>query len=126
MYNLIIGYNNSSINLIKSLICKEKIVFLIDDKSPEEIKIKNKFLYYYQVNITDMKQILDKSSKAMLSHVFIITEDDYLNLMIEDNLKLLENVQVVYNFRALEKISNNGNKNLYLQDFFEPLGKEVI
>ena len=45
MYNLIIGYNNSSINLIKSLICKEKIVFLIDDKSPEEIKIKNKFLY---------------------------------------------------------------------------------
>jgi len=126
MYNLIIGYNNSSINLIKSLICKEKIVFLIDDKSPEEIKIKNKFLYYYQVNITDMKHILDKSSKAMLSHVFIITEDDYLNLMIEDNLKLLENVQVVYNFRALEKISNNGNKNLYLQDFFEPLGKGVI
>ncbi|HBA03281.1 MAG TPA: hypothetical protein DCW51_04565 [Clostridium sp.] len=126
MYNLIIGYNNSSINLIKSLICKEKIVFLIDDKSPEEIKIKNKFLYYYQVNITDMKQILDKSSKAMLSHVFIITEDDYLNLMIEDNLKFLENVQVVYNFRALEKISNSGNKNLYLQDFFEPLGKEVI
>jgi len=41
-------------------------------------------------------------------------------------LKFLDNVQVVYNFRALEKISNNGNKNLYLQDFFEPLGKEVI
>jgi len=126
MYNLIIGYNNSSINLIKSLIYKEKIVFLIDGKSPEEIGIKNKFLYYYQVDITDMKQVLDKASKAMLSHVFIITEDDYLNLMIEEDLKYLDNVQVVYNFRALEKISANGNKNLYLQDFFEPLGKEVI
>jgi hypothetical protein len=126
MYNLIIGYNNSSINLIKSLIYKEKVVFLIDDKSPEEIQIKNKLLYYYQVDITDMKQVLDKASKAMLSHVFIITEDDYLNLMIEEDLKYLENVQVVYNFRALEKISANGNKNLYLQDFFEPLGKEVI
>ncbi len=126
MYNLIIGYNNSSINLIKSLIYKEKIVFLIDGKSPEEIQIKNKFLYYYQVDITDMKQVLDKASKAMLSHVFIITEDDYLNLMIEEDLKYLDNVQVIYNSRELEKVSANGNKNLYLQDFFEPLGKEVI
>ncbi|MEG1256598.1 NAD-binding protein [Clostridium sp.] len=124
MYSLIIGYNNSSINLIKSLIFKEKIVFLIDSKSPEQIEIKNKFLYYYQVDITNMKQILDKASKSMLLNVFIITEDDYLNLMIEETLKSLDNVQVVYNSKSLKKLSNHGDRNLYIQDFFETLSKE--
>ncbi|MEG0132593.1 MAG: NAD-binding protein [Clostridium sp.] len=125
MYNLIIGYNNSSINLINSLISQEKVVFLIDNKSPEEIQIKNNNLYYYQVDIYDMKQVLEKSSKSMLLNVFIVTKDDYLNLMIEETLKSLDNVQVVYNSRALEKLSNHGKENFYLEDFFKLMGKGV-
>lgn len=121
MYNLIIGYNKSSINLINYLISRGRIVFLIDWKSPEEIQIKSKFFYYYKVDITDMKQVLDKASKSMLSKIFIVTEDDYLNLIIEETLKELENVQAIYNVRALEKLSAHGSKNFFLQDFFQSL-----
>lgn len=121
MYNLIIGYNKLSINLINTLIDRGKIVFLIDHKSTDEIQIKSKFFYYYKVDITDMKQVLDKASKSMLSKVFIVTEDDYLNLMIEVALKELNNVQVVYNARALEELSVNGNRHFFIQDFFQGL-----
>lgn len=121
MYNLIIGYNKSSINLINNLISKGRVVFLIDNKSPDKIQIKSKSFYYYKVDITDMKQIIDKASKSMLSKVFIITEDDYLNLMIEEALIGLENVQAVYNVRALEKLSAHGSRNFFLQDFFQSI-----
>lgn len=125
MYNLIIGYNKSSINLINYLIARGKVIFLIDCKEPDEIQIKSNSFYYYKIDITDMKQVLDKASKSMLSKVFIVTEDDYLNLMIEEALKDLKNIQAVYNARALERLSINGGKNFFLQDFFQGLdGRE--
>lgn len=123
MYNLIIGYNKSSINLINYLIARGKVIFLIDCKDSEEIQIKSNSFYYYKVDITDMKQVLDKASKSMLSKVFIVTEDDYLNLMIEESLKELKNVHAVYDARALERLSANGSKNFFIQDFFQDLDK---
>lgn len=123
MYNLIIGYNKSSINLINYLISRGKVIFLIDCKDQDEIQIKSNSFYYYKVDITDMKQVLDKASKSMLSNVFIVTEDDYLNLMIEEALKELKNVKAVYNARTLEKLATNGSKNFFLQDFFQDLDR---
>lgn len=125
MYNLIIGYNNLSINLIKSIIAKGGVVFLIDDKEPEEILLKNKFLYYYKVDISNMKQVIEKASKAMLLKVYVVTNDDYLNLMIEEALSSLNNVQVIYNFKAFEKVSCGGNNNFYLEDSINSFIKVV-
>lgn len=121
MYNLIIGYNQSSINLIKFLIAKGEIVFLIDNKTLEEIQIRNKAFYYYKTDIKDMNQVLAKATKNMLSKVFIVTENDYLNLMIEETLKELENVQAIYNASSLEKLTAHGSKNFFLEKFFEKL-----
>lgn len=124
MYNLIIGYNSSSINLIKNIIDKKMIIFLIDNKISTEIKINSDFLYYYEVNIYDMKEVLNRASKSMLLNVFVVTEDDYLNLMIEEALSTLDNVKVIYNSKVLFKLSSNGDKNMYMQDFFQGLCKE--
>lgn len=125
MYVLIIGYNNISINLIKSFLAEKQVVFLIDNKKEEDIQIQSKFFYYYEVDITDMKKVLEKASKKMLLKVFVATEDDCLNLMIEETLKDLDNVQVIYESRALKKVSCHKENNSYLQDFLEPLAKVV-
>lgn len=57
---------------------KESVVFLIDTKEDQEIKLRSKSMFYNQVNIRDMKRVLEIASSTMLGKIFIVTDDDYL------------------------------------------------
>ena len=86
MYYLIIGYGNFTKALINFFTYYNKTVFILDNKPSNSININNKNVFYLKRDITNMNLLMSEAKKSTIIKVYICTDDDYLNLMIADNI----------------------------------------
>lgn len=110
MYNVVIGQGAYREIIIDLLIEKKKLVIAVDNKENLQ-SIKNRKILKLEVNIENVKLVENAILNQPIENIYIITDDDKLNLMLGEQLSDKYNTNV---FLSDEKISALVDKNYKL------------
>lgn len=110
MYNVVIGQGPYREIIIDLLLEKKKLVIAVDKKENLQ-SIKNRKILKLEVNIENVKLVENAILNQPIENVYIITNDDKLNLMLGEQLSDKYNTNV---FLSDEKISALVDKNYKL------------
>lgn len=94
MYNIVIGISKYGEMIIDLLRDKDKLVIAMDKKDNLR-RINNKKIIKHEVNTNNVKLVENEINNLKVDGIYIVTEDDSLNLMLGEQLSNYENVNVL-------------------------------
>lgn len=94
MYNIVIGISKYGEMIIDLLKDKDKLVIAMDKKDNLR-RINHKKIIKHEVNTNNVKLVENEINNLKVDGIYIVTEDDRLNLMLGEQLSNYENVNVL-------------------------------
>ena len=94
MYNIVIGSNSYGEMIIDLLIEKNKLVFAMDKKENLQ-RINQKKIVKLEVNTDNAKLVQTSIGSQQVESIYIVTDDDKLNLMLGEQLSDYFNTYVL-------------------------------
>lgn len=122
MYNIVIGVSSYSEMIIDLLREKNKFIIAIDKKQNLE-KINNKKIVKLEVNIENAKLVQHAVEGRQIESIYVVTDNDKLNLMLGEALANYENTNVLFLDERLAELADGGYKvicpSLLVKEFIQ-------
>jgi hypothetical protein len=109
MYNIVIGSNSYAEMIIDLLIEKNKLVFAMDKKENLQ-RISQKKIVKLEVNTDNSKLVQSSLGNQQVESIYIVTDDDKLNLMLGEQLAEYDNTYVFLLDEKLTAIADGNYK----------------
>ena len=109
MYNIVIGSNSYGEMIIDLLIEKNKLVFAMDKKENLQ-RINQKKIVKLEVNTDNAKLVQTSIGSQQVESIYIVTDDDKLNLMLGEQLADYFNTYVLLLDEKLIAIADGNYK----------------
>lgn len=104
MYNIVIGASKYGEMIIDMLMQREKLVMALD-KYESLKRIDKKRILKIQVNIENVKLVEGEIKNQEIEGIYILTDDDKLNLMLGEYLSSYNNVNVLLSEEKMLKLA---------------------
>jgi Trk K+ transport system NAD-binding subunit len=120
VYNIVIGSNSYGEMIIDLLIEKNKLVFAMDKKENLQ-RINQKKIVKLEVNTDNAKLVQSSIGNQQVESIYIVTDDDKLNLMLGEQLAHYDNTYVFLLDEKLTVVADGNYKvicpNLLIKEF---------
>jgi hypothetical protein len=121
MYNLVLGSTSYAEFIIQQLTEKNKLVTVIDKK--ENLNRISHKIIKIEVNIENVKLVVDSIHSTEFESIYIVSDNDKLNLMLADLLAPLGKTYVLFFDEKLVSIADGNYKiicpNLLAKEFIK-------